>query len=182
MATSERKHYQTKQRELIYACLCARPDEYLTARQVAKALDEQGVSVGMATVYRNLDRLASDGLVTKGSIEGNGGACYRLVRRRDEDGQGSAERERTCFYLKCEECGELTPIECRELEGFYEHFAEEHHVRIDPVKTVLYGTCAACLGAQEHAAGVDALGMGATGASAPGADMSGAGATDASKR
>ncbi len=159
MATAQRsgaggRHYQTRQRELIRACLAERSGEYVTAREVCEMLSRRGCGVGVATVYRNLDRMVADGLVTRCSTDDGGAAGYRMVERGDGDDHG----ERGCFYLRCEECGTLVPVRCQELEGFYAHFAAEHHVRIDPVKTVLYGTCPACAAADEAAAGAEATG------------------------
>ena len=131
------KRYRTRQRDLVLSALQQAPGAYLTAREVADALAQRGEKVGLATVYRQLDRLVGEGFATRSAVDGKDGACYRFVRdAHDETTAG--------FFLKCEDCGELVPIECHELEHFYEHFSEEHHVRIDPVKTVLYGTCSAC--------------------------------------
>ena len=134
-----RHHYRTRQKQLVLDCLRAHPQEYLTARQIADELEARGETVGMATIYRNLDRLACAGEATRSTVEGSDGACYRSVSP-----EGEADED-TRFYLKCEGCGELVPIECKDLARFYRHFASEHHVLIDPVKTVLYGTCSACL-------------------------------------
>ncbi|MEE8716901.1 MAG: transcriptional repressor [Coriobacteriales bacterium] len=161
MATAQQpgaggRHYQTRQRELIRACLAERAGEFVTAREVCEMLSRRGCGVGVATVYRNLDRMVADGLVTRCSTDDGGAAGYRMVERGDGDDDRG---ERGCFYLRCEECGTLMPVRCQELDGFYTHFAAEHHVRIDPVKTVLYGTCPACTAADEATAraGADAV-------------------------
>lgn len=137
MSVGGARRYQTRQRELVLECMRAHPGRYLTARQVAEALEAQGSPVGTATVYRNLDRLVEEGEVARSEVEGSGGACYRAI----EHGAPACG----CFYLKCEECGELQPVGCTELASFYEHFSREHRIRIDPVKTVLFGTCPSCL-------------------------------------
>lgn len=139
------KRYQTRQKELVLACLRATPDAYLTARQVVERLAEEGCRVGTATVYRNLERLEAEGLIAKSTVEGTGGTSWRYLADAPETQTG-------CFYLKCERCGQLTPVGCSELGHFYEHFAREHHIRIDPVKTVLFGTCSTCLDAEDTTA------------------------------
>lgn len=135
------RRYQTRQKELVYSCLRGHPDAYLNARQILALLSGQGHKVGIATIYRNLHLLAAEGVVTKSQAAGKEGAGYRFVG----ESAGEREKQENCFYLKCEVCGSLAPIECEELKSFYGHFSEEHHVRIDPVKTVLYGTCSDCL-------------------------------------
>ena len=141
MATETGRRYQTRQRELVLDCIRATPDAYVSARQVAQRLAEQGQRVGTATVYRNLERLEAEGRIVKSTVEGTGGTCYRYLPEAPEQRCG-------CFYLKCEACGRLMPVGCSELGRFYEHFAREHHIRIDPVKTVLFGTCPDCLQAE----------------------------------
>ena len=131
-----KRQYRTKQRELVLDCLRRHADAYLTAKQVEDALQSQGSAVGLATVYRNLERLEEDGLVARSTVGGTGGVCFRLL---------SEAPAHSRFYLKCESCGRMEPVGCSEIGGLYDHISREHHVRIDPVKTVLFGTCSTCL-------------------------------------
>ena len=84
----------------------------------------------------NRERLEEEGIIARTSIEGTSSICYRFLPDAPED---------VYFFLKCEECGNLSPIDCSELQKLYEHVIEHHHVRINPTKTVLYGLCEACL-------------------------------------
>lgn len=141
------RRYQTRQKELVLACLKEHAGTWITARQVAQMLAERDAAVGTATIYRNLERLEVEGIIARGTVEGSNGTCYRYLPPEPERLQG--------FYLKCESCGRLMEIDCAELASFYEHFSREHHISIDPVKTVLYGTCPDCFadhGAEAHAA------------------------------
>ncbi len=131
-----KRQYRTKQRELVLDCLRRHADAYLTAKQVEDELQRQGSAVGLATVYRNLERLEEDGLVARSTVGGTGGVCFRLL---------SEAPAHSRFYLKCESCGRMEPVGCSEIGGLYDHISREHHVRIDPVKTVLFGTCSTCL-------------------------------------
>lgn len=130
------KKYHTRQKDLILSCLCAEPDLYLTIRQIADRLRCAGQEVGLTTIYRNLEKLAEERLILKSSIDGVDGSCYRCA---------PPQQEESCFYLKCERCGELDPIHCTELKELYAHVSQNHHVSINPTKTVFYGICAACL-------------------------------------
>lgn len=109
---------------------------FFTSKDIVNALADQGTKVGTATVYRNLERLEEEGIIARTSIEGTSSICYRFLPDAPED---------VYFFLKCEECGNLSPIDCGELQKLYEHVIEHHHVRINPTKTVLYGLCEACL-------------------------------------
>lgn len=130
------KQYRTKQKELILSCIQAHQGTFFTSKDIIAALADQGAKVGTATVYRNLERLEEEGIIARTSIEGNSSVCYRFLPDVPED---------VYFFLKCESCGALSPIDCGVLQKLYEHVIEHHHVRINPTKTVLYGLCESCL-------------------------------------
>ena len=157
-STGNTKQYRTKQKELILSCIQAHQGAFFTSKDITSALADQGTKVGTATVYRNLERLEEEGIIARGAeysdelvgdadfvifglyptalLECTSSICYRFLPDAPED---------VYFFLKCEECGNLSPIDCGELQKLYEHVIEHHHVRINPTKTVLYGLCEACL-------------------------------------
>ena len=139
MTTS--KQYRTKQKELILECIRTHQGSFITIKDLAGALEQQGAKVGTATIYRNLDRLEEEGIIARSTIEGIDGVCYRYLPDAPEG---------VYFFLKCESCGDLSPIDCHELQKLYEHVIEQHHVRINPVKTVLYGLCEECFARQNE--------------------------------
>ena len=128
------KKYQTKQKELILQCMKEHADSYITIPQLEQLLKDKEQKVGLTTIYRNLDRLECERRLTKVSIEGYHGACYKYL----------PEDEASLFYLKCEGCGTVANIQCPELEHLYSHVVEEHHIKINPVKTMFYGKCESC--------------------------------------
>ena len=60
-----RTSYKTKHRDQILSVLHESGGEHMTAGQIHDRLREQGVSIGAATVYRQLDRLVEEGAVSK---------------------------------------------------------------------------------------------------------------------
>ena len=127
------KIYRTKQKMSILQCIKDHADSYVTIQQIADDLRDSGTGVGLTTIYRNLDRLVVEHQIAKVSIEGVKGNCYRYL-----------PKERVLFYMKCGQCGALVPIDCPQLARLYTHIAEEHHIWINPGKTMFYGTCATC--------------------------------------
>ena len=91
--------------------------------------------VGLTTIYRHLEKMEKDGIVTKFSVEGQPGACFQYI----EQGENQ-----DCFYIKCEECGEVTKMECHHLAELYSHVNADHHFSINPKKTIFYGKCEKC--------------------------------------
>ena len=130
------RQYKTKQKECILECIRMHQGSFITIKDIISALEKRHEKVGTATIYRNLDRLEEEGIITRCAIEGLDGVCYRYLPDTPEN---------IYFFLKCEHCGDLSPIDCGELQHLYEHVIEHHHVRINPSKTVLYGLCEKCL-------------------------------------
>ena len=68
--------YQTKQQQAVLRCLQLRAEECLSAADLSEELRHGGLTVGLATVYRQLDKLTQQGLVHKVTTEE--GALYWL--------------------------------------------------------------------------------------------------------
>ena len=125
--------YATKQNKAVLQCLERRSGEALTATELAETLRAEGSPVGLATIYRQLDRLETAGRIHKVSTEE--GALYQYCPHPDDH---------TCFLLRCEDCGRIVHLDCGHLEELYRHLEAEHHFRIDPRRTVLTGRCQSC--------------------------------------
>ena len=136
----EKRKYNTKQKEEILLCIASFGEAHFTAADVAARLSREGSTVGQATVYRTLERLASEGVLRKYVIDGTTAACYQ----RNEPDHAAACHEH--FHLKCEICGRLIHVECEELAKIASHMEEDHNFRIDRKKTVFYGVCKECKG------------------------------------
>jgi Fur family ferric uptake transcriptional regulator len=125
--------YATKQHQAVLRCLEQRPGEALTASQVAEELRQAGCPVGLATVYRQLEKLEESGRIHRVPTEE--GAFYQYCPHpADHD----------CFLLRCEECGRIVHLDCGRLEELYRHLEAEHHFFVDPRRTVLTGLCQTC--------------------------------------
>lgn len=61
--------YQTKQQQAVLRCLQLRAEECLSAADLSEDLRQSGLTVGLATVYRQLDKLTQQGLVHKVTTE-----------------------------------------------------------------------------------------------------------------
>ena len=135
---SEKRIYNTRQSDEILKIIDSFGEAHFTANDVAVRLGEEGIRVGQATVYRRIDRLAEMGKLRKYVLDGSTAACYQRVVTE------SAKHCHEHFHLKCEGCGELIHVECRELSKIAEHMENDHGFRIDNTKTVFYGRCKRC--------------------------------------
>lgn len=130
--------YFTRQQKAVADCIAAHAGETLSAADVCALLSAQGLHIGQATVYRQLDRLSREGHMHKLVTED--GAYYRCCAHGGEGG---------CFLLKCERCGRIEHVDCSQLSPLYDHLTNEHGFVINPNKTMLYGSCRRCREAQE---------------------------------
>jgi len=126
--------YTTRQSKAILRALERRGERPADARSLADDLRAEGISVGLATVYRQLDRLAEAGLVHRAA--GESGTVYQYCPR-----QAAGE---VCFLLHCGRCGRIEHLDCPRLQDLYRHIAAEHGFQVDPRRTILTGLCGAC--------------------------------------
>ena len=128
--------YTTKQQQAVLHCLEQRPDEALTATDLAADLREAGHPVGLATIYRQLEKLEAAGRVHR--IHTEDGALFQYCPHSEEG--------HPCFLLRCESCGRISHLDCEHLEELTQHLEATHHFRIDPRRTTLTGRCHRCEG------------------------------------
>lgn len=108
----------------------------MTVEQIAKHFERQETSIGVTTIYRNLDKLRASGKIRKYMIDGISGACYQYIEEPSAGGDH--------FHMKCEVCGELHHLQCGTIQELSSHVADEHAFEINPAKTVFYGICDKC--------------------------------------
>lgn len=129
-------NYKTKQRQAILDCIASLRGTHVTVSQIAEYLHEKNNPVGVTTIYRHLDKLVQEGKVKKYTIDNTTSACFAYI-----DKHKSCNRH---FHLKCESCGKLIHLDCDFLPQLEQHIFDHHKFKINPNKTVFYGTCKAC--------------------------------------
>ena len=127
--------YNTRQRQAVLRCLERRPEEALTACEIAEVLRRDQCPVGLSTIYRQLERLEAVGRIHR--VDTGEGALYQLC------GHGGAG---ACFLLRCAGCGRMDHLDCSHLEELCRHLAADHRFRVDPRRTILTGLCDVCGG------------------------------------
>jgi len=130
------KRYNTKQQEMILSCLRNDSGAHLTAEMILIYLKEKGENIGLATVYRTLDKLVANGTVLKYSVPNGMSACYKYAQE--------SCRAHDHYHLICTECGKMTHLECSHLDSLADHVLNEHGFDLDNLKTVFYGKCRQC--------------------------------------
>ncbi|OWV23919.1 Fe2+/Zn2+ uptake regulation protein [Fibrobacter sp. UWB2] len=129
--------YKTKQQELLLSCFKAMQGRHFTAEDVATYFQKQNISIGIATIYRQIEKFVAMGVVQKYFLGEQNAACFQYMGEE-------CHKEVSHFHLKCEKCGTLIHLECHDLEQLSSHLMAEHGFALDPFRTVFYGLCENC--------------------------------------
>jgi Fur family ferric uptake transcriptional regulator len=105
----------------------------VTAKEIADLLDEQGQSVGLASIYRALDLLDRMRLVNRFEV-GEGVARYEPAHPGGEHHH----------HLVCQSCGNVSAFEDPGLERAIEKLSRRVDYAIDAHDVTLRGECPAC--------------------------------------
>jgi Fur family ferric uptake transcriptional regulator len=105
----------------------------LSAQEAHERIRDTGARVGIASVYRVLDLLAGQGLLTRVDL-GDGIARFEPVR---QDGQHH-------HHLVCGDCGRVEPFEDERLERELGRVAMRLGYAMDAHEVVLRGACDDC--------------------------------------
>ena len=134
-----RTSYKSKHRDQILSILQENEKEHMTAGQILDELRASGISIGVATIYRQLERMVEEGLVNKYIIDANSPACFEYVDRQTTCGE-------ECFHCKCEKCGKVVHIERKSVEAAMQSLSgsEGNGFELDCTRTLFYGICGDC--------------------------------------
>lgn len=120
----------TKQRIAVLRTL-EEDDSFRSAQQVHQTLLDAGETVGLATVYRNLQSLEEAGRVdTVRAADGE-----LLFRLCEEPGH---------HHLVCEKCGRTEEIDLKGVEELLVSTAAKKGYSLTTHELELYGTCSNC--------------------------------------
>ncbi|MEX5296586.1 Fur family transcriptional regulator [Kocuria sp. CPCC 205268] len=121
----------TRQRSALTELL-ERTPEFRSAQQLHALLGEQGESVSLATVYRNLSALAEAGEIDALAAPG-GETRYRRCRRTEHH-----------HHLVCRRCGRTVEVAESSVEQWATRTARRHGFTEVTHAIELHGICAAC--------------------------------------
>ena len=132
-----RAQYKTKQMTELLAFLKSVQGSHVTVKDICDYFEIRGITVGTTTIYRQQEKMVSEGLVAKYVVDGTSSACFEYTG--DEE-----ESQAVCYHCKCEKCGKLIHLQCDEVENLKQHMLEHHDFEMNPLRTVFYGLCSEC--------------------------------------
>lgn len=132
-----KKQYQTAGRTALLAYLKRETTETpQTADEIYGALLQAEHAPGRSSVYRMLGEFVADGTVRKYQAEG-GGSVYQFVGAHADCGGH--------LHLQCLSCGKVSHLKCDCSAEISHHLRKSHGFSVDSGRSVLYGTCSACV-------------------------------------
>jgi len=120
----------TRQRAAV-AALLEDVSDFASAQELHAKLREAGQRVGLATVYRTLQAMASDGEVDMMRTD-EGEAVYRRCSTGHH------------HHLVCRSCGRTVEVEGPAVERWAERVSTEHGFRDVRHTLEIFGTCEGC--------------------------------------
>ncbi|MDL2217156.1 transcriptional repressor [Christensenellaceae bacterium OttesenSCG-928-M15] len=128
--------YNTKQKGAVRLCLM-KASAAMTAENLRQRLVEEGMSIGLATIYRQLEKLVEEGVVVRRALYDGNSAGYQYI--------GEPEAHHAHAHLVCLVCGQMEHVDCAFANQFTVHMLNDHNFHVDRMKTLFYGYCEACL-------------------------------------
>lgn len=131
------KKYRTRNKQSIEAYLKAQAGMSFTAHDLYKYLEEKNETMNLTTVYRNLDKLAEEGILMKYKNPEEGSARYQY------GGESSCKKH---IHMQCNSCGRIYHMECHFMDEIAEHLMKHHGFSLDCSGSILNGLCEKCQG------------------------------------
>ena len=106
--------------------------DFISAQELHKQLQEQGIRIGLATVYRQLNALAASGHAD--TLRMGGEQLFRDCAERSPEHH---------HHLVCEQCGKTVDIEPPE-EQWFTQVAQHHGFKVRTHVIEIFGICQEC--------------------------------------
>ncbi|WP_107768341.1 Fur family transcriptional regulator [Nocardioides terrigena] len=128
MTSTDRQPLRPTRQRIAVTEALASFDDFRSAQEIHDLLDRRGAKVGLATVYRTLQRLSES---------------HEVDMLRTEDGEAVYRRcsDTHHHHLVCRECGATVEIEGPAVERWTNAMAAEHGFADVSHTLEIFGTC-----------------------------------------
>ena len=127
----------TSQRLAIFEALANEPDRHFTAEEIYEKVKQRWPEIGLATVYRNIQKLSEFGVIDKLNLD-DGFVRYEI---------GDPDRDKAKHHhhhLICLECGSVFAFEDDLLELLESRIRETMGFVVSDHEVKFYGRCHEC--------------------------------------
>ena len=122
--------YNTKQKDLILNTIKKYNREF-TVKEIYEEIKD---TTGLTTIYRLVDKLVSEEVLSK-IIKSDNITYYQYL--------GECH-EKNHIYLKCDSCGKLTHVDCKCIKELTEHISKDHGFKTTDSHIIINGLCKSC--------------------------------------
>ena len=131
MTSTDRQPLRPTRQRIAVTEALASFDDFRSAQEIHELLDRRGAKVGLATVYRTLQRLSES---------------HEVDMLRTEDGEAVYRRcsDTHHHHLVCRTCGATVEVEGPAVERWTNAIAAEHGYADISHTLEIFGTCPAC--------------------------------------
>lgn len=127
--------YKTKQKEELINYFRLYASKSVTVNDIVDYFKQHDIAIGNATIYRRLDKLVEEGIITKYN-EGTTSFYEYLGEQCHKD---------LCIHCKCEVCGKIIHLHCDEFKRINSHLFNDHGFKMNMRRTILFGICENCV-------------------------------------
>lgn len=129
------KPRSTAQKLEIRRFLEANRDREMTVAEIAEALAESGSGIGIATVYRAVKRMESEGVLLRRVVGSKDKALFKYC---------GDESVRNMHMIFCQVCGKTVSIPFELARKFEASVADKTGFSVTDHQLLLYGLCPDC--------------------------------------
>lgn len=131
---------RTRQKKAVMTAL-QKCNDFISAQDMYQLLRDEGCNIGLATIYRQLNDLADQGVLD--TVQLHSQQLFRLCdgRQGREHSEGSDHHH---HHLICQKCNKTIEIDAP-YEAWLERLANEHHFVVTSHTFEVFGLCDQCV-------------------------------------
>ena len=130
------KEYNSRYKTWIRTFFSTHQNRRFNASAIQKVMKDAGFHINLVTVYRNLDRLVDEQVLSRQKTPEESENYYQYLNPELSCGQH--------LHLICKKCGRIIHLNCDFMEIFRSHLAASHGFSIDCRESMLVGLCDQC--------------------------------------
>lgn len=130
------KQYHTKGKDVLLSYFMSHGDTRFCAKDVMGYLKESDINMNQVTVYRNLEKLTTEGALIKSKLANDENCFYQYV--------GKNTKCHNHLHMQCKICGKIVHLEDDFMGKFYEYIHDVLGFCLEPKESVLMGICMEC--------------------------------------
>lgn len=130
------REYHSRYKTWIRTFFSTHQNRRFNASSIQKLMQDSGFGINLATVYRNLDRLVEEQVLSRQKTPEEHENYYQYL-----------SPELSCnqhLHLVCRKCGRVIHLNCDFMETLRSHLLASHGFTIDCRESMLVGLCDQC--------------------------------------